>query len=135
MNLTKLADECGSDKGTVHMHPHKYTYLYDLVFYPLRDAAITFVEMGLAVGGPEVGRPADRQATSPSVRMWQQYFSRAQIVGFDISDFSHQENERFRFVRGAPVRLPTCCAWPRPRQASMSSSTMPRMPPTTSNWR
>ncbi len=100
MNLTTLANQCGSDKGTVHMHPHKYTYLYDLLFYPLRDAAITFVEMGLAVGGPEVGRSADREATSPSVRMWQAYFSRAKIIGFDISDFSHQVDERFSFVRG-----------------------------------
>lgn len=100
MNLTALADRSGSDKGTKHGFPHKYTYLYDLMFYPLRDAPITFVEIGLAVGGPELGLTADRRATSPSVWMWLQYFTRAQIVGYDICDFSGQEEARFRFVRG-----------------------------------
>ena len=101
MNLTELANRYGSDKGTVTGHPpHKYTYLYDLIFWPLRERPINFLEMGLAVGGPEVGGPVDRQVMSPSIRMWLDYFPQAMIYGFDISDFSHMEDSRFQFIRG-----------------------------------
>ena len=76
MNLTKLANEVASDKGTITgSPPHKYTYLYDLLFYPYRSRKINFLELGLAVGGPEVGGPVDREVASPSVRMWSRYFS------------------------------------------------------------
>lgn len=56
--------------------------------------------MGLCIGGPELGLPADRHVESPSVKIWLEYFSRARIFGFDISDFSHQQGPRFRFTRG-----------------------------------
>ena len=99
-NLTALANAFGSDKGTLGRYPHRYSGLYDLLFYPLREQPITLVEMGLARGGPEAGGPVDRQVVSPSVRMWADYFPLAQIVGFDISDFSHMRMDRFHFVRG-----------------------------------
>ncbi len=56
--------------------------------------------MGLARGGPEVGGPANRNVTSPSIQMWLEYFPRAQIFGFDVSDFSHMKSARFHFERG-----------------------------------
>jgi hypothetical protein len=56
--------------------------------------------MGLAIGGPEVGGPVERSVDSPSVQMWTEYFSRATIYGFDISDFSHINHPRFVFTRG-----------------------------------
>jgi hypothetical protein len=100
-NLTTLANDYGSDKGTLRgSPPHRYTYLYDLILDRDRNAAINFLELGLAVGGPEVGGPVDRQVDSPSVRMWLEYFPHAQIYGFDISDFSHIKFPRFTFVRG-----------------------------------
>jgi hypothetical protein len=101
ISLTALANKYGSDKGTRHgAPPHKYTYLYDLILDNYRHLKINFLELGLAVGGPEVGGPIDRQADSPSVQMWLEYFPRAQIYGFDISDFSHLKYPRFTFVRG-----------------------------------
>ena len=92
MNLTELANRYGSDKGTVSgSPPHKYSYLYDLIFSPFRYKNIVFLEMGLAVGGPEVGGPVERLVESPSVQMWLEYFSDAIVFGFDISDlFPHQ---------------------------------------------
>jgi SAM-dependent methyltransferase len=101
MWLTRLADKYGTDKGTVHFFRHRYTLLYDLLFAPLRQSEITFVEIGLALGGPETaeGR-VERRVDPPSIRMWLEYFSRATIVGYDITDFSHFEHPRFRFVRG-----------------------------------
>jgi hypothetical protein len=56
--------------------------------------------MGLAVGGPELGGPVERQVLSPSVQMWTDYFPQARIYGFDISDFSHMKHPRFAFVQG-----------------------------------
>jgi hypothetical protein len=102
MNLTELANRYGSDKGTQAHSRHRYTYIYDLLFSPLRHEPIAFAEIGLAIGGPEfVDRSADREVkSSPSVSMWLEYFSRASIFGFDISDFSHLEQPRFRFIRG-----------------------------------
>jgi len=99
--LTYLANKYGSDKGIVHGGPpHKYTYMYDIIFQPLKNSKINFLEIGLAVGGPEVGGAIDRQAISPSVQMWLDYFPQAHIYGFDICDFSHMKNERFTFIRG-----------------------------------
>lgn len=96
-NLTDLADRYGSDKGSVK---HRYTELYHMLFHPYRMRAITFLEMGLLIGGPEHGADADRATSDlPSIRMWLEYFPRARIHGLDVSDFSWFEHERFTFHR------------------------------------
>ncbi|MGB0498656.1 MAG: hypothetical protein ACPGID_09980 [Rubricella sp.] len=96
-NLTDLADRFGSDKGS---RKHRYTELYHMLFLPYRDRPITFMEMGLQIGGPEHGNPASRETTDvPSIRMWLEYFTRARIIGLDISDFSAFEADRFEFIR------------------------------------
>ncbi|KAB1070366.1 hypothetical protein [Methylobacterium soli] len=100
LSLTSLANRYGSDKGNQHESRHQYTYIYDLLFSPMRDSEINFLEMGLARGGPELGQPIDRIVDSPSVSMWLEYFSSAKIFGFDISDFSHIKHDRFTFIRG-----------------------------------
>ena len=98
--LSELADQHGSDKGVrVGNPPHRYTFLYDLIFHELRARPIALAEIGLAIGGPELGGPVDRKVASPSVAMWQAYFPEAHIYGFDISDFSHLATPRFTFVR------------------------------------
>ena len=99
-NLTQLANEYGSDKGELVAEGHRYTYLYDLMFHPLRDRALRFLEIGLARGGPETGGSIERKVLSPSVQMWLDYFPSAHIYGFDICDFSDAEQTRFTFVRG-----------------------------------
>ena len=96
-NLTDLADRFGSDKGTAK---HRYTELYHLLFNPYRGRKITFLEMGLFIGGPEHGVDADRETTDlPSIRMWLEYFPKAEIHGLDVSDFSWFEHPRFTFHR------------------------------------
>ncbi len=96
-NLSDIADRHGSDKGSAK---HRYTELYHLLFLPLRDRPIRLLEMGLQIGGPEHGKPAGRQTTDlPSVRMWLEYFPRAEIVGLDVSDFGWFRDPRFRFIR------------------------------------
>jgi len=99
--LTTLANSYGSDKGSVNaISPHRYTYLYELLFHPLREKDINLLEMGLCIGGPELGGSIDRKAVSPSVEMWKSYFPNAHIYGFDISDFESQSDQRFTFIRG-----------------------------------
>ena len=96
-NMTDLADRYGSDKGSTK---HRYTELYHMLFHPYRQRKITFLEMGLLIGGPEHGKSADRVTTDlPSVRMWLEYFTKAEIHGLDVSDFSWFEHERFTFHR------------------------------------
>jgi hypothetical protein len=96
-NLTDLADRYGSDKGSAK---HRYTELYQMLFRPLRERPITFLEMGLQIGGPELGAAAGRATTDlPSVRMWLEYFPAATVIGLDVSDFSWFAHDRFRFVR------------------------------------
>ena len=96
-NLTDLADRFGSDKGS---SKHRYTELYNMLFQPYRDGPIGFLEMGLQIGGPELGQSQDRATTDlPSVRMWLEYFSAARIVGLDVSDFGWFSHDRFSFVR------------------------------------
>lgn len=96
-NLTDLADRFGSDKGS---SKHRYTELYNMLFQPLRERPLTFLEMGLQIGGPELGAGADRATTDlPSVRMWLEYFPAATVIGLDVSDFGWFAHDRFRFVR------------------------------------
>jgi hypothetical protein len=96
-NLTDLADRFGSDKGS---GKHRYTELYQMLFLPYRTRAIAFLEMGLQIGGPEHGASADRETTDlPSVRMWLDYFPKADIHGLDVSDFSWFKDKRFTFHR------------------------------------
>jgi hypothetical protein len=100
-NLTQLADAYGSDKGSVAQHPHNYTLFYDMLLGPRRESVRNMIEIGLLVGGPEVGADADRVTGNlPSVKMWLDYFPNATVHGFDISDFSFFSHPRFRFTRG-----------------------------------
>lgn len=96
-NLTDLADKYGSDKGS---RRHRYSELYQMLFLPLRGRKINFLEMGLLIGGPEHGVDADRETGDlPSIRMWLEYFPKAQVHGLDVSDFSWFDDPRFKFHR------------------------------------
>jgi hypothetical protein len=98
-NLNDLANRFKSDKGD-YSHAHKYTQLYELLFYGYRDLDLHFLEMGLQIGGPELGQDADRKTDDlPSIRMWLEYFPFAKITGLDVSDFSWFSHPRFEFVR------------------------------------
>ena len=74
------------------------------MFSPLKSKKISFLEIGLCIGGHEFGDflidrvPAD----IPSIRIWSEYFGKAHIYGFDINDFSSFESEikDFSFIRG-----------------------------------
>lgn len=99
--LTELANRFGSDKGTTVGAKHAYTLLYTLLFEGFRERPVRLLELGLARGGPEVGRNPNRLVPNvPSIQMWLDYFRDVHVTGFDISDFSQFVTERFKFVRG-----------------------------------
>ena len=101
-SLTERANSFETDKGTQANAAHGYSLVYDLLFAPMRcHSRVDILEMGLAIGGPELGGDVDRQVLgAPSIDTWLEYFDNAYIVGFDISDFSAIQHERFEFVRG-----------------------------------
>lgn len=99
--LTDIANEAGTDKGTLVGCANSYSPIYDFLWSSRREEPLKILEIGLCVGGPEVeDGSADRDVTRiPSVRMWHEYFPNADIYGADISDFSKFENDWFKFVR------------------------------------
>lgn len=101
-NLTELANKYKSDKGLTHAEGHGYTLLYQDLFSPFKGKKINFLEIGLRIGGPELGGSSGAyRGDSPSVKMWQKFFgNEANITGFDISDFSHQQDNNFDFIMG-----------------------------------
>lgn len=99
-SLSDLANRFSTDKGTQAKEAHGYSLVYDLVLSGLRDKEFNLLELGLAIGGPELGGDVGRKVVrSPSVEMWIEYFPKAQIYGADISDFSKLNYDRFTFVQ------------------------------------
>jgi len=100
MDLTALANQYGSDKGTLHREAHSYSIIYDLLFTPLRSRKIDFVEVGLQICSVPEENPISRAATDiPSIRMWRDFFESASLTGIDISDFSALRLDNFRFIQ------------------------------------
>jgi len=80
--LTKLANQYGTDKGNRVYAYHHYSRIYHRFFAHLRHRPITLLEIGL-----QWRKFGDRDV--PSLRMWREYFSSARLIGFDIEDFSN----------------------------------------------
>ena len=97
VNLTDVADKFDVDKGSKR---HRYTDMYQMLFSPLRTRKLNVMEMGLQDGGPEHNFPVDRKTTdAPSIRMWLEYFPKAEVYGLDVCDFSWLKEDRFTFVQ------------------------------------
>ena len=94
--LTDLANIYGSDKGDLWFAGHRYTEVYEQLFAGLRRRPLTLLEIGLR------HHPfyRFRSTTSPSLRMWLDYFPQALVCGFDINEFSSMGSSRVRIFRG-----------------------------------
>lgn len=70
--LTELGIQCGTDKVNDHhtFVGERYTDIYDKYLNNLRDCSFNFLEIGVRDGS--------------SLRMWSEYFPKAQIIGIDI---------------------------------------------------
>lgn len=90
--LAELCDRYGSDKGEASKRPqpypwpsHSYTDLYELLFGSARRSVKLVVECGIGTNNPDLvssmgvaGKPG------ASLRVWQDYFLGARIIGADI---------------------------------------------------
>lgn len=86
--LGELAHRHGSCKWGAHWGP---TY-YERYLAPLRDERITVLEIG--VGGHHVAEGGE------SLRMWRDYFPRADVYGLDLYDKSGVQEQRIQVFQG-----------------------------------
>jgi hypothetical protein len=99
-SLTELANEHGSDKGTVgpsaEWGAHNYTDVYEAYLEPLRSLPISLLEIGLGVTGERWQSRIvhGRNTGGASLKMWRDYFPQARIHGIDVNDCSFLDDER-----------------------------------------
>ncbi len=97
--LVDLFNAAGSDKGTEvrvgQGAPHCYAVEYFDLFRGLREDPFRLLEIGLQSEQPD-NAPSD----APSLRVWHDFFPRAQIHGYDINDFSFFEQDRTLTFQG-----------------------------------
>lgn len=79
LTLDELAVAFGTDKGP---QGHNYTPLYERHLRLLRDRAVTLLEIGIAAGA--------------SLRMWDAWFSAADVIGVDIAPEREVNEGRIR---------------------------------------
>ena len=83
MTLDELAIAFGTDKSS---RVHHFTKHYEVYFELLRDFPLKILEIGVQSGA--------------SLRMWKQYFPKAQIYGIDYYDVDVMEEDRIKVIRG-----------------------------------
>jgi len=93
-DLTQIANKYRSDKGNRFSSRHYYSRVYDQFLYTLRQRPITLLEIGLQ------WRRGSEDRDIPSLRMWRDYFPYAQLIGFDIEDFSNISLPNCRILQG-----------------------------------
>lgn len=99
--LDKLSNKYRTDKGSLYFNAHGYSFNYERYFKEFKDRAIKVLEIGLLRYDVQVltsGEPFDE---APSLFVWQEYFPRAEIFGFDILDFSNVPlRDRMTIIQG-----------------------------------
>jgi hypothetical protein len=82
--LTDIADKYDTDKGSrcSHNPPLNFTPIYEMMLGKMRKKHLKILEIGVANGN--------------SLRMWAEYFPKAQIFGADIADKSYLNTDRIK---------------------------------------
>lgn len=91
-SLTDLAVRYGTDKWG----RHRYTPHYERHLRHLRNRSFTLLEIGIG-GYSRAGQGG------ASLRMWKDYFRKAQIIGLDIEDKSFVIQKRIQAYRGSQI--------------------------------
>lgn len=93
-SLDAIGLKHGTDKAST---VHNYLGFYDRILSPFRDRPFVMLEMGVKEGA--------------SVKMWQEYFTQAVVVGMDIDGGTKQfESERIKVRIGDSSRLESLLA-------------------------
>ena len=102
--INTLCDTYGSDKGEASpgnnpyvWDSHNFADFYSLVFGLKRNAVELVVECGLGTNNPDI-RSSMGVSGKPgaSLRVWQEYFPNAQIIGCDIDSQILFEEDRIK---------------------------------------
>lgn len=89
--LSRLSNKYRSDKGTKKVFAwegarHLYSPIYHSYFEGLRNKEISIFEIGIGSGA--------------SIKVWYDYFPKANIYALDIVDYSHLDNNRIKTFKG-----------------------------------
>jgi hypothetical protein len=90
MNLNQLATKFRSDKWGKHW----YTQHYERHLSHLKQERFTLLEIG-------IGGYRNPRRGGASLRMWQAFFPRAEIIGLDLQDKSFLDGDRIRTIQGS----------------------------------
>lgn len=99
-SLTELANQFGTDKGTVgpsdHWQALNYTDVYSAYLEPLRDQTIRLLEIGIGATGNrwDARIVHGRNSGGASIKMWEAYFPKAKILAVDINPATYLDNDR-----------------------------------------
>lgn len=99
-DLERLANRYRSDKGRLYYNRHFYSRIYEKYLSPLRTDTFTLLEIGLLRHDMQARNPEGPFSDAPSLNIWRDYFSKAEIHGFDIQDFTAVEGDRVKFTQG-----------------------------------
>ena len=104
--LSLLCDEYGCDKGYFNLskrvffrnlHPHTYVDFYSLLFDHCRNDIKKVFECGIGTNNPNLSSSMGIQyKPGASLRVWRDYFSKANIYGGDIDKNILFEEERIK---------------------------------------
>lgn len=90
--ITELFRKYGCDKGDQPSESWmwaggmNYGPTYDMLFAPLRDKPITFLELGWGEWDPEIESHENPDRGGRSAKVWREYFTNATIVVIDIAE-------------------------------------------------
>lgn len=82
LEITKILNYIGSDKGTVIDEAHSYSEIYESLFHTMKDKKINIIEIGIK----------DPRFPYASVKAWDLYFNNCSILGLDIMNSSDLEH-------------------------------------------
>jgi hypothetical protein len=80
-DLTKITNFLGSDKGNYVDEKHGYTEIYSSLFSLKRNSEIKLLEIGIK----------DPRFPYASVKIWDTFFNKVEIIGLDINNSSELE--------------------------------------------
>lgn len=83
MSLDSMFNKCGTDKGS---NGHNYSPIYEQYLQGLRNKSIKMLEIGVQYGY--------------SIHAWYEYLPKATIIGIDVLDTKHFENDRIKTFKG-----------------------------------
>ena len=88
--FTRLCNKYGTDKGNAKQQDHGYSETYDLLFQPFLKRPIKLLEIGVN----------DTRFPGASLKVFYDYFPLATIIGLDMVNCSHMNNDRITVYQG-----------------------------------